>query len=45
MATKAQYVQDSDLGGIMLWEITGDRNETLMDVIVEGLGGQLHIIP
>jgi chitinase len=30
---KVDYVKDKGLGGIMFWEITGDRNETLLDVI------------
>jgi len=45
MSVKAQYVRDRGLGGVMCWEITADRNATLLDVIVEGLGGQLHVIP
>ncbi|MDG2291949.1 MAG: glycosyl hydrolase family 18 protein, partial [Phycisphaerales bacterium] len=30
---KVDYVNDNGLGGIMFWEITSDRNHTLMDVI------------
>ena len=30
---KVDYVNANGLGGIMFWEITGDRNHTLMDVI------------
>ncbi len=37
MGIKVDYVNESGLGGIMLWEITADRNETLLDVIFEGL--------
>jgi len=32
-------VQSLDLGGIMFWEITADRDETLLDVIHDGLTG------
>lgn len=39
MQAKTQYAMDQGLGGMMFWEVTGDRNETLLDVIVEGLGG------
>ena len=37
MQYKIDYVQDLNLGGVMFWEITGDRNETLLNVIYEGL--------
>ena len=30
---KVDYVDANELGGIMFWEITGDRHHTLMDVI------------
>ncbi len=40
IAIKTQFVQDNALGGVMFWEITGDREEQLVDVIVKGLGGQ-----
>lgn len=30
---KVDYVEANGLGGIMFWEITGDRNQTLLDVI------------
>ncbi|MCP4839419.1 MAG: hypothetical protein GY894_08690 [Planctomycetes bacterium] len=43
MQAKTQYSVDQGLGGIMLWEITGDRSETLLDVIVEHLGGSTHL--
>ena len=33
MGHKIDYVQSLDLGGVMFWEITADRNETLLDVI------------
>lgn len=39
MQTKTQYSVDQGLGGIMFWEITADRSEALLDVIVEHLGG------
>jgi GH18 family chitinase len=41
MGVKTQFVQDRSLGGIMFWEVTGDRAWHLLDVIVEGLGGSL----
>ncbi len=37
MQHKVDYVEELDLGGIMFWEVTGDRNETLLDVIHDGL--------
>jgi len=43
MQAKTQYSVDQGLGGIMLWEITGDRSETLLDVIVEHLGGTVQV--
>lgn len=33
MQYKIDYVQDLNLGGVMFWEITGDRNKTLLNVI------------
>ena len=39
MQYKVDHVQSLDLGGIMFWEITADRNETLLDVIHDGLTG------
>ena len=30
---KVDYVRDLGLGGYMFWEITADRNETLLDVL------------
>jgi len=35
---KADMVLDQGLGGMMFWEVTGDRNETLIDVIYGKLG-------
>ena len=37
MGHKIDYVQSLDLGGVMFWEITGDRDEALLDVIHEEL--------
>jgi chitinase len=37
MQHKVDYVNDLDLGGVMFWEVTADRNETLLDVIFDGL--------
>ena len=34
---KMDYILENELGGAMFWEITGDRNETLLDVINEKL--------
>ena len=39
MQYKVDHVQSLDLGGIMFWEITADRDETLLDVIHDGLTG------
>ena len=30
---KLDYVLEQELGGVMFWEVTADRNETLLDVI------------
>ena len=37
MSLKMEYIIENELGGAMFWEITADRNETLLDVINEGL--------
>lgn len=37
MAAKVDYVNALGLGGVMFWEVTADRNETLLDVIYNGL--------
>lgn len=37
LAVKLEYVENVRLGGVMIWEITADRNETLLDVIDGGL--------
>ena len=37
LGIKIDYILENELGGAMFWEITGDRNETLLDVLVEGL--------
>ena len=34
---KADYVRREGLGGIMFWELSQDRNDELLDVIVTGL--------
>ncbi len=34
---KIDYLLERELGGVMFWEITADRNDTLLDVIVENL--------
>ena len=30
---KVDFIREQGLGGAMFWEITGDRNETLLDVL------------
>ena len=40
LGLKMEYVLEKGLGGVMFWEITEDRNETLMDVIQGVLVGQ-----
>jgi chitinase len=37
LGEKIAYVRKHGLGGVMFWEITADRNEVLLDVIVHGL--------
>jgi len=34
---KAAYVHQQHLGGMMIWEITGDRNQELLDAVVAGM--------
>ncbi|MGH8131246.1 MAG: glycoside hydrolase family 18 protein [Steroidobacteraceae bacterium] len=34
---KAEYVRDHHLGGMMFWELSQDRNDELLDVIVTSL--------
>jgi chitinase len=34
---KVEYANEYNLGGIMFWEISGDRDEELLDVIVDTL--------
>lgn len=36
---KADYVHDNHLGGMMFWELSQDRNDALLDVIVTSLRG------
>ncbi len=35
--TKADYVRDHHMGGMMFWELSQDRNDELLDVIVTSL--------
>lgn len=35
---KADYVRENRLGGMMFWELSQDRNDELLDVIVTSLG-------
>ena len=37
IGAKAQYVRDQKLGGMMFWELSQDRNDELLDVIVQAL--------
>lgn len=34
---KTDYIKDNHLGGAMLWEISGDRNETLLSALAKGV--------
>jgi len=34
---KIDYLLELELGGVMFWEVTADRNDTLLDVIIENL--------
>ena len=34
---KIDYVNSYGLGGMMYWEVTADRNQTLIDAIADGL--------
>jgi chitinase len=37
IGAKADYVRDNHLGGMMFWELSQDRNDELLDVIVTSL--------
>ncbi len=37
IAAKADYVRNKGLGGMMFWELSQDRNDELLDVIVKSL--------
>ena len=37
LAHKLAYLQNLGLGGVMYWEITADRDETLVDLIAESV--------
>ena len=41
MQLKVEYVLDHHLGGMMFWEVTADRNQTLVNIIHDGLGAVL----
>jgi chitinase len=34
---KLDYLLERGLGGVMFWEVTADRNDTLLDVIIDNL--------
>lgn len=36
---KGSFVQERGLGGLMFWEASGDRRETLFDAVLESLDG------
>ncbi|MGA1045951.1 MAG: glycoside hydrolase family 18 protein, partial [Phycisphaerales bacterium] len=36
---KGSFVRDRGLGGLMFWEASGDRRETLFDAVLESLDG------
>jgi len=36
---KVEYANEFNLGGVMFWEMSGDRDEELLDVIVDTLPG------
>ena len=40
IGVKADYLREHDLGGFMFWEVTADRNETLLNTVVDELGGR-----
>lgn len=40
LGLKLDFVQGLGLGGVMIWEITADRNQTLIDQIQAGLQNQ-----
>ena len=40
IAVKGEIVRDLGLGGFMFWEVTGDREEILLDALVDELGGR-----
>ena len=37
MAHKLAYLQNLGLGGVMYWEVTGDRQQTLVDLIADSV--------
>jgi chitinase len=37
MKIKADYIKAKGLGGAMIWEITGDRSQELLDTLVSSL--------
>jgi len=36
---KVDYANSKNLGGVMFWEVSNDREEKLLDVIMDGLDG------
>lgn len=40
IAVKANWLRRENLGGFMFWEITADRNEVLLNAVVDQLGGR-----
>jgi len=37
LATKADYVREHHLGGMLFWELSQDYDDELLDVIVRGM--------
>jgi chitinase len=37
MGEKIKYMKEKGLGGAMIWELSGDREEELLDVIIDGM--------
>ena len=40
IGVKADYAREHNLGGFMFWEITADRNQTLLNAVLDQLGGR-----
>jgi chitinase len=40
IAAKCDYVNQNNLGGIMFWELSGDRDQDLLNVMFDKFGGK-----